>query len=89
MMTIDDKVDADVIVVGGGIIGGSFASLLGQAGLKVILLDASKRQVKSFKKIDTRVFASTMASKQILKNTGAWKRLQKKDIACFRKMHVR
>ena len=74
MMTIDDKVDADVIVVGGGIIGGSFASLLGQAGLKVILLDASKRQVESFKKIDTRVFAITMASKQILKKTGAWKK---------------
>jgi 2-octaprenylphenol hydroxylase len=88
MMTVDDKIDADVIVVGGGIIGGSFASLLGQAGLKVILLDASKRQVESFKKIDTRVFAITMASKQILKKTGAWKRLQKKDIACFRKMHV-
>ena len=46
MMIVDDKIDADVIVVGGGIIGGSFASLLGQAGLKVILLDASKRQVE-------------------------------------------
>ena len=88
MTTADDKIDADVVVVGGGVIGSSFACLLGQAGLKVILLDASMRQVKSLKKIDTRVFAITMASEQILKKTGSWKRLQKKDIGRFRKMHV-
>ena len=47
MTAIDDKIDADVIVIGGGIIGGSFACILGQAGLKVILLDAGVRQVNS------------------------------------------
>ena len=78
MTTVDDKIDADVVVVGGGVIGSSFACLLGQEGLKVILLDASMRQVKSLKKIDTRVFAITIASEQILKKTGSWKRLQKK-----------
>jgi 2-octaprenylphenol hydroxylase len=88
MTAVDDKFDADVIVVGGGIIGGTFACLLGQAGLKVILLDAGVRQVNSLKKVDARVFAITLASEQILKKAGAWQRLQKEDIAYFRKMHV-
>ncbi len=88
MITTSDKLDADVVVVGGGIIGGTFACILGQAGLKVILLDAGVRQVNSLKKVDTRVFAITLASEQILKKAGAWRRLQEEDIACFRKMHV-
>ncbi len=83
-----DKFDADVVVVGGGIIGGTFACLLGQAGLKVILLDAGVRQVNQLKKVDARVFAITLASEQILKKAGAWRRLEENDIACFRKMHV-
>ncbi|HIF50540.1 MAG TPA: hypothetical protein EYQ42_03245 [Thiotrichaceae bacterium] len=83
-----EKLDADVVVVGGGIIGGTFACLLGQAGLKVILLDASVRQVNSLKKVDARVFAITRASEQILKKSGAWRRLHENDIAYFRKMHV-
>lgn len=84
-----DKLDADVVVVGGGgIIGGTFACLLGQAGLKVLLLDAGIRQLNSLKKVDARVFAITLASEQILKKAGAWRRLHDSDIACFRKMHV-
>jgi 2-polyprenylphenol 6-hydroxylase len=88
MTNTSDKFDADVVVVGGGIIGGTFACIMGQAGLKVILLDAGVRQVNSLKKVDARVFAITLASEKILKKTGAWRRLQEDDIACFRKMHV-
>jgi 2-octaprenylphenol hydroxylase len=88
MTASSDKLDADVVVVGGGIIGGTFACLLGQAGLKVILLDASVRQLNSLKKVDARVFAITRASEQILKKAGAWRRIDESNIACFRKMHV-
>ncbi len=88
MTNSSDKFDADVVVVGGGIIGGTFACLLGQAGLNVILLDAGVRQVNSLKQVDARVFAITIASEQILRKAGAWRRLQEGDIACFRKMHV-
>jgi 2-polyprenylphenol 6-hydroxylase len=88
MISASDTFDADVVVVGGGIIGGSFACLLGQAGLKVILLDAGVRQVNSLKQVDARVFAITLASEQILKKAGAWRRLHEDDIAFFRKMHV-
>lgn len=87
-MTTSEELDADVIVVGGGIIGGTFACLLGQAGLNVILMDAGLRQVSSLKKTDPRVFAITLASEKILKKAGAWNRLHDEDIAYFRKMHV-
>lgn len=83
-----DNSDADIVVVGGGIIGGTFAALLGQAGVNVILLDASVRQLNSLKKVDARVFAITRASEQILKKAGAWRRIDENNIACFRKMHV-
>lgn len=88
MTNSSDNYDADVLVVGGGIIGGSFACLLGQAGLNVILLDAGVRQVNSLKQVDPRVFAITIASEQILRKAGAWRHLKENDIACFRKMHV-
>lgn len=88
MITKTDKLDADVVVVGGGIIGGTFACLLGQAGLKVVLLDAGVRQLNSLKKVDARVFAITRASENILKKAGAWRHIKENDIACFRKMHV-
>ena len=88
MTVSSENFDADVVVVGGGIIGGTFAALLGQAGVKVILLDASVRQLNSLKKVDARVFAITRASEQILKKAGAWRRIDENNIACFRKMHV-
>lgn len=87
-MTTSENLDADVVVVGGGIIGGGFAALLGQVGIKVILLDAGVRQLNSLKKVDARVFAITRASEQILKKAGAWRRIDENNIACFRKMHV-
>lgn len=87
-MTTSEKFDADVVVVGGGIIGSTFAALLGQSGVKVILLDAGVRQLNSLKKVDARVFAITRASEQILKAAGAWRRIDGNNIACFRKMHV-
>jgi 2-polyprenylphenol 6-hydroxylase len=88
MKHVTDNLDADVVIVGGGIIGETFACLLGQAGLKIILLDAGVRQLNSLKKVDARVFAITRASEQILKQAGAWRRINENDIACFRKMHV-
>ena len=88
-MTVSkEQYDADVLVVGAGIIGGSFASLCVQAGLKVVVIDAGVRQLNSLKKQDARVFAITLASKEILVKAGAWRRLPQEDISCFRRMHV-
>ena len=66
MKVIKNKYDSDIIIVGGGIIGGCLAFLLGQAGLDVILLDASVKPENLLRENDARVFAITIASEYIL-----------------------
>lgn len=78
---IDHNLDADVIIVGGGIIGGNFALLLAKAGLEVLLLESAVRP-------DPRVLAITPSSQHILNHSGVWRRLDSSLLGHFRKMHV-
>ena len=84
----DEHFDADVIVVGGGITGSSFACLLGLAGMKVILLESGVRQINSLKQSDARIFSMTLASRKILTKAGVWSRIAEDDIGQFNQMHV-
>ena len=83
-----NKYDADVVVVGGGITGSCLASLLGQIGFNIILIDADIKYQNSLKENDPRVFAITIASERILKKAGAWSSLNERNISPFRRMHV-
>lgn len=87
-MNNNDRLDADVIIVGAGIIGGVCACLMAQAGLRVIVLESGIRQVNSLKQNDPRIFAISLASKKILEQAGAWRRLNAEDKGHYRKMHV-
>ena len=82
------KLDADVIVVGGSIVGGTFACLLARAGFRVILLNADERQTLTAIQADVRTLAVSVASAQILKRAGAWQRLPRDKVAEFTKMYV-
>lgn len=84
-MKTNNKLDADIIIVGAGIVGYTSAYLLSQAGLRVILLETNKAISKHK---DPRVFSITMGSEKILRRIGAWDLLKEQDISCFRKMHV-
>ena len=83
-----NKYDGDIVIVGGGIIGGCLACILGQVGFNVVLLDADIKSENSFKENDPRVFAITIASERILKKSGAWFLINEEDISSFRRMHV-
>ena len=83
-----NKYDGDIVIVGGGIIGGCLACILGQVGFNIVLLDADIKSENSFKENDPRVFAITIASERILKKAGAWLLLNEQDISPFRRMHV-
>ncbi|MEM7027297.1 MAG: UbiH/UbiF/VisC/COQ6 family ubiquinone biosynthesis hydroxylase [Pseudomonadota bacterium] len=82
------ELDADVIVIGAGISGSTCACLLAKAGISVILLEASARQIADLKPKDPRIFAISPASRCLLEQAGAWRRIIKEDLGHYRAMHV-
>ena len=80
--------DSDIIVIGAGITGSTCACLLAKTGLTVTLLEASARQIDELKPKDPRVFAISPASRKLLEQTGAWRRIKQNDIGHYHAMHV-
>jgi 2-octaprenylphenol hydroxylase len=81
--------DADVIVAGGGIIGATFATLLGRAGFNIALIEASSNKPETDEAMpDQRVLAITRASERILRRANVWDKITSEQIGYFRKMHV-
>lgn len=69
----------DVIIVGGGLVGGLTALLLSQAGVKVTVLDAAPvldaQQVIA--QYNPRVLALSQASIHLLKTAGVWSKIER------------
>ena len=65
--------DADVIIAGGGLNGGSLALALGQAGLSVILVDPAPRRGGA--EFDGRSTALALTSQRLLRALGLWDHL--------------
>ena len=87
-------IHVDVIIVGAGVAGASFAAILKGSGLSCALVEAepSSKDKSSIKNIDIdidpRALALTHASKNILQSIGAWDEIPQDRIGLFRKMHV-
>ncbi len=79
----------DVLVVGGGMVGATVATALGQQGIKVAVFD---RQATSPLLPDAmpelRVSALSYASEQILRQLGAWEHMQAIRMCPYRRMAV-
>lgn len=83
---------AEVIVVGGGMVGAALAALLGEAGVAVTLLDARPRPLDR----DTvgcgrptrRVSAITPVSQRLLDGLGAWRWMAARRVTPYRYMQV-
>ncbi len=65
--------DADLIIAGGGLNGGSLALALSQAGLSVILVDPAPQRGGS--EFDGRSTALALTSQRLLSALGLWERL--------------
>ena len=79
----------DVAVVGGGLVGATLACALGQAGLRVAVIEASDVPAPPpDEAFDLRVSAINDASRRILAALDVWRRLAGERIAAFREMHV-
>ncbi|MBS3952755.1 MAG: FAD-dependent monooxygenase [Methylomicrobium sp.] len=83
------KLNFDVIVVGGGMVGAAVACALGGSSLSVAVIEQMEPQ--SFAKDqshDLRVSALSIASKRILETLGAWQGVISRRYCPFRRMRV-
>lgn len=77
---------ADVIVVGGGLVGALSAALLGRQGRRVVLVERTRPQREAGELgIDLRNVAISPASQALLESAGVWQQL---DAAAYSRMCV-
>ena len=79
----------DIAVVGGGMVGASFALGAARAGLRVALLERAEPALEWPEGgHDLRVSALTRASQRILENLGVWTRMRELGITPYEHMRV-
>ena len=66
------KRDADILIVGGGLIGPLLSVALAQAGLTSIVFDAQERAVHADPGFDGRAYAISFSSRRLLEALGLW-----------------
>ena len=80
--------DTELLIIGGGVIGGAMALLAAAAGMDCILVERNRRPANAAPAEDPRALALTPASGKILTRMRAWQQLAEQDIGLFRQMHV-
>jgi 2-octaprenylphenol hydroxylase len=81
--------DYDVIIVGGGMVGGALGCALGELGFRVAVVEA-REPVTAWPadSVDARTSALTRASELVLRNLGVWERIAAMRASPYREMHV-
>ncbi len=82
------RTDADIAVVGAGMVGAAAALALARAGFVVCLLDAGPAPVAPSTEMDLRVVALAPSSARLLAEVGAWARMDHARNCAFEAMHV-
>ncbi len=79
--------DFDIVIVGAGLVGASFAMALRGAGLKLALVEAQAPEPAGAD-WDSRIYAVSPGSAAFLQELGIWKRLDAERVCAVREMHV-
>lgn len=82
---------ADLIIVGAGMVGSTLALALQASGLKIKLIDAGPLHAQPFSTEDAfepRVSALSAASQRILQRVGAWSGIVERRASPYTDMHV-
>ena len=79
--------DFDIVIVGAGLVGASFAVALRGAGLKLALVEA-QAPAAAGEDWDSRVYAISPGSAAFLEGMGVWKRIDRSRIAAVREMQI-
>ncbi len=68
-------VDFDLIIIGGGLVGGSLACALRDTGLRVAVVEAVAAEAPSHPSYDERVIALSLGSRRIFDGMGLWEQI--------------
>ena len=82
---------ADLIIVGAGMVGSTLALAMQDCGLDIVLLDAGPLQAQPFDShgpFEPRVSALSAASQRILERVGAWPGIVSRRASPYTDMHV-
>jgi 3-demethoxyubiquinol 3-hydroxylase len=75
----------DIVIVGGGMVGGALACALAPLGLTIAVVEkALPQQYQSTQPMDLRVSAISVASEQLLERVGAWQHLKQMRCCPYR-----
>ena len=78
----------DTLIIGGGIVGATAACALGEAGVRVALIEAREPLAPEEQQPDPRVFAITRASERIFRSLGVWDTIHRQGAFDFSDMEV-
>lgn len=92
----ESLLEADIAIVGGGLVGAALALALSRLPVKVTLLEGravagqldSTTPIAGVSDVDPRVSAITEASRRFLSDLGAWDQLQADRVEAYRQMVV-
>jgi 2-octaprenylphenol hydroxylase len=88
-MSANNNTEYQVIIVGAGMVGAALAVALGRAGFRVALLDRNAPpEYRADGEYALRVSALSLASRNILKNLGAWDAIAGARVSPYREMRV-
>lgn len=83
------NVDYDILVIGGGMVGASFACALGGTSLRVAVIESRPADTDCpLDSFDIRVSAITRASQRVFEGIGAWDGMARRRISPYREMQV-
>ena len=82
---------ADLVIVGAGMVGSALALALKDSGLNLLVIDGSDVVVRPFDQaapFEPRVSALSAASQRILERLNAWSGIRQRRLAPYTQMHV-
>lgn len=78
----------DVVIVGGGVVGGACALALAREGLQVALVEGREPPPWSAQRPDLRVFAFAADNAALLESLGVWSQVEQARVRAYRRMRV-
>lgn len=85
---MSQHLNADIVVIGAGLVGLAAAIAFAQQGKKIVLLDSKKPAIKLKKTWDERVYALTPATEQWLDGIGVWAHVDASRVNPINAMHI-